>query len=465
MNKVILLFSYFVLLCPEVWGESAKIRIEGVKSLFASVVALDDENAGTISGSGDHVVEIRIEDADSCGLYCLGVNNKVCFFSLLPGKTVGVKADGEHFVFSGAGKERNQRLERLSRLYFYTLPNVWVNDYMSRLFCPDYLSVDSAVLCREAYVQDVTDLFTRCQAETGQWKEELPRFVQKWQKYLERDYWNGLTSVYRTIHYYRWPVPSSLLQKITEMPFQDTAYMLSQEGKVLTYNYLLVQEELQNFDFQPETYLLNKARCIPDPVIREEYILKELNRWVTNGEFLCLEESFRSSRKEIRSAEGKKRYQAIKKEFRKQLELDSLNDRTTAFVFENEKGRKVSSEQFRGKYVYLDIWATWCGPCKQEMPYMQELERNYEGGDVVFVSLSVDKIQDREKWLAYLEEHQIRGVCLMAPESFKNPFIRKYGVSGIPRFMLIGPDGKMISHNCWRPSDPRMKILLEKRIH
>ena len=184
-----------------------------------------------------------------------------------------------------------------------------------------------------------------------------------------------------------------------------------------------------------------------------------------NGEFLCLEESFRNCRKEIRSAGGKKRYQAIRKEFREQLRQDSLNGRTTAFVFENEKGQKVSSGQFRGKYVYMDIWATWCGPCKQEMPYMQELERNYAGGDVVFVSLSVDKRQDREKWLAYLEEHQIQGVCLLASGSFKDPFVRKYGVSGIPRFMLIGPDGKMISHNCWRPSDPRMRVLLEKLVH
>ena len=122
----------------------------------------------------------------------------------------------------------------------------------------------------------------------------------------------------------------------------------------------------------------------------------------------------------------------------------------------------VSSADFRGKYLYVDIWATWCAPCKQEMPYMQELEKKYGGRNVVFVSLSSDRKKDKEKWLAYLKEHHIEGVTLIASDGLSSPFIRKFGVSGIPRFMLIGPDGKMISHNCWWPSDPRMKMLLEK---
>ena len=110
----------------------------------------------------------------------------------------------------------------------------------------------------------------------------------------------------------------------------------------------------------------------------------------------------------------------------------------------------------------MDIWATWCGPCKQEMPYMQKLEQQYRGEKIVFVSLSMDRWTEKEKWKLYLAEHRIQGVTLIAPEGFKSSFIRKYGVTGIPRFMLIGPDGKMMAHNCWRPSDPRTELLLKK---
>ena len=56
-----------------------------------------------------------------------------------------------------------------------------------------------------------------------------------------------------------------------------------------------------------------------------------------------------------------------------------MNGEGCAFIFEDQDGVKVSSETFRGKYIYLDIWATWCGPCKQEMPYMQKLEQQYRG--------------------------------------------------------------------------------------
>ena len=127
-----------------------------------------------------------------------------------------------------------------------------------------------------------------------------------------------------------------------------------------------------------------------------------------------------------------------------------MNGEGCAFIFEDQDGVKVSSETFRGKYIYMDIWATWCGPCKQEMPYMQKLEQQYRGEKIVFVSLSMDRWTEKEKWKLYLAEHRIQGVTLIAPEGFKSSFIRKYGVTGIPRFMLIGPDGKMMAHNCWR---------------
>lgn len=80
---------------------------------------------------------------------------------------------------------------------------------------------------------------------------------------------------------------------------------------------------------------------------------------------------------------------------------------------EDQDGVKVSSETFRGKYIYLDIWATWCGPCKQEMPYMQKLEQQYRGEKIVFVSLSMDRWTEKEKWKLYLAEHRIQGVTLM----------------------------------------------------
>ena len=117
--------------------------------------------------------------------------------------------------------------------------------------------------------------------------------------------------------------------------------------------------------------------------------------------------------------ERKNPFQEICSKAGEQIKNDTLNGEGCAFIFEDQDGVKVSSETFRGKYIYLDIWATWCGPCKQEMPYMQKLEQQYRGEKIVFVSLSMDRWTEKEKWKLYLAEHRIQGVTLIAPEGFK----------------------------------------------
>ena len=92
---------------------------------------------------------------------------------------------------------------------------------------------------------------------------------------------------------------------------------------------------------------------------------------------------------------------------------------------------------------------------------MQILEQQYRGEKIVCVSLSMDRWTENEKWKLYLAEHRIQGVTLIAPQGFTSSCIRKYGVTGIPRFMLIGPDGKMMAHNCWRPADARTDLLVK----
>ena len=59
------------------------------------------------------------------------------------------------------------------------------------------------------------------------------------------------------------------------------------------------------------------------------------------------------------------------------------------FNFENHKGGMTKLEDFKGKYVYIDVWATWCAPCRAEIPYLKKIEENYHNDDIVFVRISV----------------------------------------------------------------------------
>ncbi len=127
------------------------------------------------------------------------------------------------------------------------------------------------------------------------------------------------------------------------------------------------------------------------------------------------------------------------------------------FNFENHKGGTTSLADLKGKYVYIDVWATWCGPCLREIPSLKEVEKDYENKNVQFVSISIDEAKDYEKWKEMVNEKQLGGIQLMADNNWKSKFVEDYAIMGIPRFILIDPDGKIVSADAPRPSDPELR--------
>lgn len=126
------------------------------------------------------------------------------------------------------------------------------------------------------------------------------------------------------------------------------------------------------------------------------------------------------------------------------------------FDYENHKGGKTSLESLKGKYVYIDVWATWCGPCRKEIPSLQKVEAQYQGKNIEFVSISIDSMEDHEKWSKLVTEKQLGGIQLLADKEWDSKFIKDYGIQGIPRFILIDPNGNIINSQAPRPSDTKL---------
>lgn len=122
--------------------------------------------------------------------------------------------------------------------------------------------------------------------------------------------------------------------------------------------------------------------------------------------------------------------------------------------YENYKGSTSSLADFKGKYVYIDVWATWCKPCLQQIPFLQSLEEKYHGKNIEFVSISIDQPNLNAAWKNMIADKNMGGVQLFAggDQSFANA----YQVSGIPRFILIDPQGNIVEANAPRPSDPNL---------
>ncbi len=136
-----------------------------------------------------------------------------------------------------------------------------------------------------------------------------------------------------------------------------------------------------------------------------------------------------------------------------------------SFEYENHKGGKTKLEDLRGKFVYIDAWATWCGPCIREIPAMKEIEKKYHGKKIEFVSISIDEKKDYEKWKKFVKDKSLGGIQLYADKAWNSEFMVAYGVQSIPRFILIGPDGNVISADAPRPSSPELVVQLDKLLN
>lgn len=132
------------------------------------------------------------------------------------------------------------------------------------------------------------------------------------------------------------------------------------------------------------------------------------------------------------------------------------------FDYENQKGGKTSLESLKGKYVYIDVWATWCGPCIKEIPSLQKIEEQYKDKNIAFVSISVDAIKDHDKWSKFVTEKKLGGIQLLADKEFNSEFMQGYGMKTIPRFILIDPNGNIVNSQAPRPSETALIDLFNK---
>lgn len=139
-----------------------------------------------------------------------------------------------------------------------------------------------------------------------------------------------------------------------------------------------------------------------------------------------------------------------------------MNNKPSAgFDYENQKGGKTKLSDLLGKYVYIDVWATWCGPCRAEIPFLKTVEEKYQGKNIEFVSISVDVEKDHDKWKNFVNEKQLQGIQLIADKNWLSDFITSYKINSIPRFILIDPKGNIVDADAARPSDPKLQQQLD----
>ena len=129
---------------------------------------------------------------------------------------------------------------------------------------------------------------------------------------------------------------------------------------------------------------------------------------------------------------------------------------TNPTILQSPDGHQIAWEdllqQYRGKVVCLDIWASWCGPCREQSPYLETLKEAFAEDSVVFVSVSIDA--DPQDWKGALEKGDPNTFLLI--DGHHSALNNALHIKGVPRYVLFDKAGKMINKDAPFPSDPQL---------
>ncbi len=248
--------------------------------------------------------------------------------------------------------------------------------------------------------------------------------------------------------------------------FDDFAKSISFKGNGFeTTKYLLERRELDKSERVNDRKAFYK--------LSKEDFFKKVNGLEQKFNDLLKSDKIDSTLKERELKRNKQYIAYIKQNYMKEHEFFTKfakGNPSPKFVdYLSDKGKKYSLDNFKEKYVYIDVWATWCGPCKREIPHLKKLVEKYKNKNIQFISISVDNgrgykndaTQAKNGWKRMIFNRKMNWLQLYATKAWNSAFVRAYGIRSIPRFILIDPKGNIVDANAARPSNPKLQQLLD----
>jgi len=193
------------------------------------------------------------------------------------------------------------------------------------------------------------------------------------------------------------------------------------------------------------------AKNIEVPEMKEKLSFDNLSQQLDAGPPTGVEEAIASY---LNTSVNEKNTAVIKEKSEAWAPILPGNEAPT-FSLPDVNGENLALADLAGKYVYIDFWATWCGPCKAEFPHYRKLVEDYKGRNVVFMSISVD--QDKEAWKKMVAEEAFDWIQLHDGEKMNDDYLVRY----IPTFVFVDTEGKIINPRAPRPSEEALRELLD----
>lgn len=383
------------------------------------------------------------------GYHTLMIGEHPTHLFLTQGDTLYVKIEREEINFSGKGEAINSYLTRK-----YSPAYNWYSNYYKTK-----QTGSKTIYFRDHYIKKLSDELTALTAH--------PEFVEDESSELKYTYYNQL-----------------LVDKIMLETSPDT------DPSILDDLREIMSTKLDDID------KLNRSQAFIEVVARilvAQNRVKELPAYydkISPSIFktLFLESLVSALHKELQFAEDDyAKSQKIASFINSRQPGDSIGyhifnlynkfheaeGQVAQFAYEDTQGNFVSLESFRGTYVLIDFWATWCKNCIKEFPYLHKLEKQFEGEPIEFVGISVDKLAAKDHWKSMVAQKGLKNTQLLAPfqgypdkDVIDDAFMQLAYVNayylGIPHYTLIDPEGRIVDTFFYRPSNPKAATYLAR---
>lgn len=467
MKKIILMLSLcLVAIFATAQKKPATITVNlGALKLDSLRLFKYDQNDLYAKADADGKYRFEFKEMLPIEVILIGPKNKMIYAFLEAGENLQLKTDfDQQIVFSGNGAANSTVL----------------NNYMT-IFNEAYNKIDGAKMSGPREIMEAVNKANQIpidllEANKGKVTPVFYNFqkVSLDAKMLKDKIWASyMLAVSQKKFKMSEALPANFAELLKEVKFDDQLLYIPNYRNLVVYFYppylrrreLLLAGKLDGpHEMQDAINDFNMiAKYYPAGKIRDEAFKLNIRSVLDKAKDVTLAKPMMDEyiAKYANAAEAKE----LKDKYNRMLSLGTGKMAPT-FTLKSLEGKEVSLQDFKGKVVYIDFWASWCAPCRQEMQHgAPKLHAKFKDNkDVVFLYVSLDSKVDA--WKKAINDDKIVGVHLLsqAVSGVDTPIAKAFNISGIPRYVIIDKEGKIFDNDAPRPSEDRTELKIREAL-